>query len=128
MNNRSLLQALAIGALVLAAAAAIAIGAYNAGVAHGMAESARAVAAPPAGIPVYPYAWGRPWGAGFFPVFPIFFFLFLFVVLRGLVWRRHWHGGWGGGYGYHGVPPAFEEWHRRAHAEQPPTPASGGTT
>ena len=127
MNNRSLLQALAVGALVLAVAAAIAIGAYNAGVAHGVAESARAVAAPQAGTLVYPYAWGRPWGFGFFPVFPIFFFLFLFVVLRGLLWRGQWRGGWGG-YGYHGVPPAFEEWHRRAHAEQPPAPPSGGTT
>ena len=84
MNNRSLLQALAVSALVLAVAAAIAIGAYHAGVAHGMADSARAVAAPQAVTLVYPYAWGRPWGFGFFPVFPIFFFLFLFVVLRGL--------------------------------------------
>ena len=37
------------------------------------------------------------------------------MVVRGLFWR----GAWGGrGCGYRGVPPAFDEWHRRAHAQQ----------
>jgi hypothetical protein len=44
---------------------------------------------------------------------------FFFVVLRGLVWGGPWRGG-RGYYRYDGVPPAFEEWHRRAHAETPP--------
>jgi hypothetical protein len=111
MNNRSLLQALAVGAVVLAAAAAIAIGAYNAGVSYGLAEGARAVAAPPAGTPIYPYGWGRPWGFGFFPVFPFFFLLFFFFVIRGLFWRGPWRGGC-------------------RYAEQPPAPkpANGATT
>lgn len=38
MNSQSLLRVLAIGALVVTAAAAIGIGAYNAGVARGSAE------------------------------------------------------------------------------------------
>jgi hypothetical protein len=112
MDTR-LLRALAIGALLIAGAAAIGIGAYNAGVAQGIAEGGRMIAAPPVGTP-YVYVGPRPWGVGFFPFFPILFFLFFFVVVRGLLWRGRWHRGWG--YGYGGVPPAFEEWHRRAHA------------
>jgi hypothetical protein len=55
MNNRSLFRALAIAALVIAGAAALGIGAYNAGVAQGIAQSG-ALAAPPSGTPypVYP--------------------------------------------------------------------------
>lgn len=128
MSSR-LFRALAISALVLAGAAAIAVGAYNAGMANGIAESGRMVAAPPAGPP-YVYVWPRPWGFGFFPFFPILFFLFFFFVVRGLLWRGPWHGGWR--YRYDGVPPAFDEWHRRAHAGQPDpgsrTPDPGGVS
>ena len=120
MDNR-VFRALAIGALILASAATIAIGAYNAGVAHGFAESGRMIAAPP-GAPPYLYAWPRPWGFGFFPIFPIFFFLLFFFVVRGLLWRGRWHGGWR--YHHDGVPPAFEEWHRRAHAAEPSSPST----
>lgn len=123
MNNRSLWRALAVAALVIAGAAAIGIGAYNAGVAQGIAESGRAIAAPPAGTP-YVYVWPRPWGFGVFPIFPIFFLVFLFFVVRGLLWRGAWRGGCGARYGR--MPPAFEEWHRRAHEQQPP-PTAGST-
>jgi hypothetical protein len=126
MNNRSILRVLAIAALVIAGTLAVAIGAYNAGVAQGIAQSGRAITAPPAGTP-YVYLWPRPWGFGFFPIFPFFFFLFLFFVARGLLWRGPWRGG--RGYRYDGVPPAFDEWHRRAHGEQPSSrPAPTGTT
>ena len=123
MNNRSLLRALSIAVLVIVGAAAIGIGAYNAGVAQGIAESGRVIAAPPAGTP-YVYVWPRPWGFGFFPFFPLFFLLLFFFVIRGLLWRGPWRGGWG----YRGVPPAFEEWHRRAHGEQPTTTGPHGNT
>ena len=116
MNNRSL-RALAIGALVIAGAGAIGVGAYNAGVAHGIAESGRAIAASPAGTP-YVYAWPGPWSLGFFPFFPLVFFL-VFFLFRGLLWRGPWRGGWGDRYD--AVPPAFDEWHRRAHGQQPPS-------
>jgi len=115
MNNR-VFGALAIGALLIAGAAAIGIGAYNAGVAQGIMESGRMIAAPPVGTPTV-YVWPRPWGFGFFPFFPLFVLLFFFLALRGLLWRGRWHGG--GRYRYEGVPPVFEEWHRRAHARQP---------
>ena len=123
MNNRSIIRALAVSALVVAGAAAIAIGAYNAGVAQGIAQSA-ALTTPAAGAPyaVYPYLWQRPWGFGLFPIFPFFFVLLFFFVLRGLFWRARWHGGWAARYD--GVPPAFEEWHRRAHAERPTPPTT----
>jgi len=114
MNNRQLVRALVIGVLFLAGAAAIGIGAYNAGVAQGLAESGRLIAAPPAGAP-YVYVWHRPWGFGFFPFFPLLFLFLFFFVVRGMLWRGRWHGGWRSG-GYDGVPPMFEEWHRRVHS------------
>src|SRR4051794_28964423 len=86
MNNRSLLRALGIAALVIVGATAIAVGAYNAGVAQGFVESGRTIAAPPPGTS-YVYLSPRPWGFGYLPIFPIFFLLFLFFGLRGLLWR-----------------------------------------
>jgi hypothetical protein len=133
MNGR-LFRALAVAALVLIGAAAIAIGAYNAGMANGIAESGRMIAAAPAAGTPYVYVWPRPWGFGYFPFFPVLFLLFFFFAVRGLLWRsafalrasaRHGfgetssppHGS--GGCRYDGVPPMFEEWHRRAHAGRP---------
>ena len=111
--------------LVLAAAAAIGIGAYNAGVAHGIAESGRAIAAAPSpeSPTPYVYAYPPPWhGFGFFPFFPFFFVLFFFFALRAIWWRGYRRGPWRGGWHYddRGVPLAFDEWHRRAHARQEP--------
>jgi hypothetical protein len=123
MNNRHLFGALAVGALLLVAAAAIGVGAYNAGVAQGIAESGRMIAAPPAAGTPYVYVWPRPWGFGYFPFFPVLFLLFFFFLVRGLLWRGHRHGGWR--YRYEGVPPMFEEWHRRAHAARTPNPDHG---
>jgi len=122
MNNR-LLGGFAIAGLVTVAAA-VAIGSYNAGVAHGLVESGRMIAAAPAGSP-FMYVWPRPWGFGFFPIFPILFFLLFFFVARGMLWRGRWHSGWH--HRYDGVPPMFEEWHRRAHASQPPSPRTPET-
>src|SRR4029453_11347188 len=111
MDSR-LLRALAVAALVIVGAAAIAIGAYNAGVANGIAESGRMIAAPPAGVP-YVYVWPRPWGFGYFPFFPILFFLFFFFAVRALLWRGRWHGG--GGSPYPGGRAPLEEWRLAAH-------------
>jgi hypothetical protein len=120
--NRSGFRPVMLTLLIVAAAAAIAIGAYNAGVAHGIAEGGRAVVAPapgPGGVP-YVYAWPHPWRFGF-PFFPFFGLLLLFFAVRGLFWHGPWRAAaWG--YGYRGVPPAFEEWHRRAHAQETPQP------
>lgn len=122
MGNRFPFRLL-IALVAIATLAAVGFYAYNLGVAHGLAQSGHALATPGAGPP-YAY-WPHPWafGFGFFPFFPLLFILFLVFVLRGLFWRGwgdprwgHWHGG---------VPPAFEEWHRRAHA-QPRSPVPSG--
>jgi hypothetical protein len=39
-----------------------------------------------------------------------------FIIVRILSWRARWREGWS--FRHDGVPPAFEEWHRRAHAER----------
>jgi hypothetical protein len=101
--------------------------AYNVGWSDGLATQVPAGTA--AAPPPYYYGYGPHmfgWGFGIFG-----FFWLLFVVF-GLLWlfriaffgRRHWGGGWGykGGHGY-GMPPGIDErmqeWHKRAHGEQP---------
>jgi hypothetical protein len=124
-----------VAALLLAAG--VGFWAYQAGVAHGIEQSAKIVVpSPTAGPYPYPYpypyyGWHRPWGFGFF-FGPLLFIVFWLVVVRaafrGLFWRRAWHGPYGGplpgGYGYGCGPRGrFEEWHRQAHG-QPPGPAA----
>jgi hypothetical protein len=120
MNNR-VFGGMAIAALVIAGAVAIGVGAYNAGVAQGIVESGRLIAAPQTATP-YVYVWPRPWGFGFFPFFPFVMLLLFFFVVRGLFWRNRWHGS--GRYRDAGVPPMFDEWHRRAHAASSASPAA----
>jgi hypothetical protein len=86
-------------AFVLAASLlAIAAGmvAYNMGLSHGAATAAALQAAPGPYAYPSPYAWGwhRPWGFGFFPIFPIFFFLALFFLFRGACWGGPWRHRW----------------------------------
>ena len=104
--------------------------AYNVGWSDGVATHlpAGTAAAPP-----YYYGYGPHWGFG---IFGFFWFLFVVFILFGLLrfaffGRRHWGGGWGGGRGYgqgHGMPSGIDErmqeWHKRAHGEQPPAPGS----
>ena len=125
MRNRGF--KLLIVVLMLLAAAGAGIYGYNIGVAHGIAQSAalaERVAAAPGVAPVvfYPRPWG--FGFGFFPFAPLFFIVFWLLILRGLFWRGpRWGRGYGYGYGcgYGGVPPAFDEWHRRAHGASTPS-------
>ena len=99
--------------LAVLVASVIGVFAYNAGVSHGLAQQISA--ANPGSYP-YPY-WPRPWGFGFGFFFPL---LFAFLALRLVFWGAFGHRRWHGGRGYYGagpydVPPAFDEWHRRAH-------------
>jgi hypothetical protein len=113
--------------LAVLVVSAIGLFAYHAGMSQGLALQ---VPAPGPGAYPYPYFW-RPWGFGFGFFFPL---LLGFLLLRLVFWGggRRWHGGRGyhGGYcggGYGEVPPAFDEWHRRAHrrgAEDPPAATS----
>ena len=108
-----------LGLVMLAMLAGVGVYTYNLGVAHGLTAAAPATA-PGATAPVvfYPRPWG--FGFGFFPFFPLAILFWIFVI-RGLFWRGRWGGyGYGCGHRYGGVPPAFDEWHRRAPAQQPP--------
>ena len=107
-----------IAILIVVLGGAIAVGAYDAGIAQGAAQ----VVVPATGgtAPAVAY-YGHPygWGFGFFPfgfLFPIIGLFLFFALLRGIF------GGWGHGYGHRGwysdgVPGRFEEWHKRAHGD-----------
>jgi hypothetical protein len=111
---------IAVTLLVLLAGVAIAVGAYNAGVSHGLAQAASGTEVVRVVGPGYGY------GGGFFPfglfLFPLFFFL-IFGLVRGAFWGRRWGGPGRGGHdgpGHpHGGPERWrdgaEEWHRRQH-------------
>ena len=71
---------------------------------------------------------GHGWGHGGYGPGPGFFLfpLLLCGLLALLFWgARGRGGGWGGGPWAHGSGPegAFAEWHRRAHSQEPATPA-----
>jgi hypothetical protein len=113
--SRRILWGVAVALLAALTAFGIGATAYRAGVAHGLSEGARlSDAAPAAGAAAYPYWYHAPYPyghAGF--LFPLVFVFLAFALARGLFWGRRcggFHGGWRGG-----VPPSFEEWHRRAH-------------
>lgn len=129
MNDRVGLRI--FSALVLVAAiAGIAFFAFRAGVAQGSpvtieAPSGQTVPAP---YPYYGYGmpFPHPFGFGFgFFGFLIVLFLFFAAMraFRFMLWGSRWgwghHGPWRQGWGERGVPPMFEEWHKRMHGEQP---------
>lgn len=124
-----------VSALVLIAAiAAIGFFAFQAGVVQGSPITIEAPAgganAVPAPYPYYGYGYGMPfhgpWGFGFGCFGPLLALFLIFIALKSfrlLFWGPRW--GWGhhrGPWGSHwenGVPPMFDEWHKRAHGEQP---------
>jgi hypothetical protein len=102
--------------------------AYNVGWSDGAATHVAAGTVAP------PYYYGYGPGPGF-GIFGFFWFLFVLFILFGLLrfaffGRRHWGGGWGykGGGSGHGMPSGIDErmqeWHKRAHGEQPPAPGA----
>jgi len=108
-----------IGIVVtLVIAAIVGVGAYQLGVAQGLATTGTAVA---------PYGYYHPFffgGFGF--LFPLLFIFLIFFLIRGAFWggsgRRY--GGWGR-YGYGDPRDRLEEWHKQMHGE---TPREGGST
>ncbi len=111
-----------LGLSALALLAVMGVYVYNLGVAHCLAGASNVTDLGGRGAPFV--GWWRPWGfgSGFFPFFPFLLFLLWVAVLRGFLWRGPWYGrrwyGRGWSSGRDGVPPAFEEWHRRAHEQQ----------
>jgi hypothetical protein len=109
--------------------------AYRFGVAQGIAQApevATAISqAAESGQPIPPmysrgYGFRHPFGYphhfGFFPFGGIclsILFVFLFLGLLRFAFFRPWHhGGWGRKW-EGGIPPMFDEWHKRAHGEAP---------
>jgi hypothetical protein len=115
MHDQSRVSRWAPALFALFFAAIVGIWAYDLGLSQGLADRLP----PPA---AYPWAYYRPWGLG--PIFPLFFLVFWFAALRFAFRGGPWRRGWGGYYGgrLNGVPPMFEEWHRRAHEQERSTP------
>lgn len=82
----------------------------------------------------YPYAFGyrhhfNPFGAICFSILFLFFFFGFLKMIFFRPWRRGWghhghHGPWGKSWDG-GVPPMFNEWHKRAHEVPGEKPAEG---
>jgi hypothetical protein len=133
MNEKNTGLRIVAALVLIAAIAAIGFFAFRAGVAQGSPITVQAPSgqAAPAPYPYYGYGmpfhpWG-PWGFGFGCFGPLLALFLVFVALRAsrfLFWGGRW--GWHhpmhgrGSWGRHwenGVPPMFEEWHKRAHDE-----------
>ena len=125
MNGRIAVRVL-LAVILIVVVAGLGFYAYNIGLGQGLAESGKIVAPDGAGpsAGAAPYAYG-PWFRGPFFDFGIFscfvpiLFLFLFYGLLRAIFG-HGPRGWGRHYGpwNREVPPAFEEWHRKAHEPQ----------
>lgn len=107
---------------------------YRAGVAQGIsqapevAEAIQQSAENGNGSPMmfgygYPHhGYGHHFGFIPFGFFGFFLFLFFFFGLMRLIFFRKWshhnkHGHWSKHW-ENGVPPMFEEWHKKAHGEE----------
>ena len=104
--------------LTLVIAAIVGVGAYQLGVAQGLATTGTAVA--PA-LYYHPFFFG---GFGF--LFPLLFIFFIFFLLRAAFWGwggRHYGGGWGRG-DYQSPRERLEALHKELHGEKP----DSGTT
>jgi hypothetical protein len=120
-----------VSALVLIAAlAGIAFFAFQAGVAKGSPVTIEAPAGQQPVVPMMPYygygygmRFHHPFGFGlgcFGPLLAFFLIVLAFKSFRMLLWGPRWghmghHRGPWGRHWENGVPPMFEEWHKRAH-------------
>ena len=114
--------------VLIAAIAGIGFFAFRAGVAQGSPITIEAPAGQSAPMPYYGYGYGMPFHRGHFgfgfgcliPLFAVFLLVTALKSFRMMMWGPRW--GWGhhrGHWGERGVPPMFEEWHKKAHGEQP---------
>ena len=109
MMNRRIAMVVALVLVAVALVGVIGTTAYRAGLARGMADAGNV---PGAGLYRGPF-----WYPGAF-ILPLLGLLLIVALVRGLFWRG-WCAG-GRGSWKSGVPPVFEEWHRRAQ-ESPPS-------
>ena len=124
--NRNIALRVVSGLVLLAVIAAIGFFAFQAGVAKGSPITIEAPSGESVPMPYSHYGRGygmpfhRPFGFGFgclIPLVGIFLLVLALKSFRVMMWGPRW--GWGGrhGWGEHGVPPMFEEWHKKAHGE-----------
>jgi len=121
-----------ISALVLIAAiAGIGFFAYQAGLANGSPITIEAPSGGANPLPAPYYGYGMPFHRGyhgfgfgcFGPLLALFLLLLAFKSFRFLFWGPRWgwgghhHGPWGRRW-EGGVPPMFDEWHKRSHGEE----------
>ena len=120
--------------VLIAAIAGIGFFAFRAGVAQGSPVTIEAPSgvqnAVPAPYPYYGYGYGMPFrhfGFGFGCFGPLLALFLMVVALKSfrllfwgprLGWMHHRRGPWGRHW-EGGVPPMFDEWHKRAHGEEP---------
>ena len=119
--NKNIGLRIVAGLLLLVAIAGIAFMAYQSGVTHAAVVISQ-TSGNTAPVPYY-YGWPPflfPFGC-FVPLIGIFLIFMAFHAFRVMLWGpRRWeghrmhHGSWGGDSG-NGVPPMFDEWHKRAH-------------
>jgi len=122
-----------VAALVLiAAVAGVAFFAFQAGVAQGSPITLQSPSGETAPLPYPYYGYGMPFhhpfgfGYGFGCFGPLLGFFLIFLAFRFLFWGSRWghRGPWLHGRGEGGVPPMFEEWHKRAHGQSSDTGTS----
>jgi len=123
------------GLFLLAAIAAIGFFAFRAGVGYGASANLE-LPVVDGTVPFHPYYGMHHFGGGLFGLLFVLFLVSLaFGAMRRLIWGPRWgwrhmhgpmtgHGPMGHGPCGEGVPPMFNEWHKRAHeapasAEQP---------
>jgi hypothetical protein len=126
MNGNSGLRIVAVLVLI-AAVAAIGFFAFQAGVAQGSPVTIQSPSGGTAPLPYPYYGWGMPYarpfgfGYGLGCFGPLLGFFLLFLAFRFLFWGPRWgwrhHGPWRKDWSEAGVPPMFDQWHKRAHGE-----------
>lgn len=136
MNDNKIGLRIVAGLVLVAAIAGIAFFAFQAGVVNGSPVTIQApsgdVQAAPAPYPMYGYGYGHGmpfhhfgFGLGCFGILiPLFLFVLAMKAFRMMVWGPRWghmghhmghhHGPWGRHW-EGGVPPMFDEWHKKAH-------------
>jgi hypothetical protein len=134
MNDNKIGLRIVAGLVLIAAIVGIAFFAFQAGVAKGSPVTIQAPAGQtaPAPYPFYGYGYGMPFvhpfgfGLGCFgPLLALFLLFLAFKAFRFTFWGPRWgrmghHGPWGRrDWSERGVPMIFEEWHKKAHGEQP---------
>jgi len=128
MNGKIVFRILA-GLVLLAAIAGVAFFAFNLGVAQHVQLPATGNGQVP--YPYFGYGFWRPFPFfGFGCIAPLIALFLLFLAFRAfsfIFWGPRWghwghmHHGWRrDGWDESGVPPMFQEWHRRSHSESEP--------